>query len=45
MTKILEEMLSKVPDDFDKSEGSFFYDLLKPVADVLEDSSKLDLFW
>ena len=41
MTKILKEMLSKVPDDFDKSEGSFFYDLLKPVADVLEDSRSI----
>ncbi|MFR5264448.1 baseplate J/gp47 family protein [Clostridium sp.] len=38
---ILDDMLSKISDEFDKSEGSFFYDLLKPVADKLEEAYKL----
>ncbi|ADQ06520.1 Baseplate J family protein [Caldicellulosiruptor hydrothermalis 108] len=29
---ILERMLSKIPDNIDKSEGSFIYDALAPVA-------------
>ena len=38
---ILDDMLSKISDEFDKSEGSFFYDLFKPVADKLEETYKL----
>ena len=29
---ILDEMLSKIPDDFDKREGSIIFDALSPVA-------------
>jgi uncharacterized phage protein gp47/JayE len=30
--KILQRMLSKIPDDIDKSEGSYIWDALAPVA-------------
>lgn len=35
--KILNRMLENVQGQFDKSEGSFFYDALKPMAIELED--------
>ena len=31
--EILDEMLTGVPDEYDTSEGSFFYDLLYPVSE------------
>ena len=33
---IQERMLSNISDEYDKSEGSFFYDVIKPVAIELE---------
>lgn len=30
--EILENMLERIPDNYDTSTGSFFSDLLKPVA-------------
>jgi len=30
--EILQRMLSQIPDEYDKSEGSFFYDALAPAA-------------
>lgn len=37
---IQERMLSNIDDSYDKSEGSFFYDALKPVAIELENTDK-----
>ena len=34
--EILSRLLSEIPDEFDKSAGSFFYDAQKPVAMELE---------
>ena len=33
LEEIIEYMLSSVPDEYDISVGSFFYDLLYPVAE------------
>lgn len=35
MDSILTAMLSRIPDEYDTSEGSIFYDALAPVADEL----------
>ena len=35
LNEILEDMLSSVPDDYDVSAGSFFYDLLYPVSEQI----------
>ena len=32
VNEILDDLLEQVPDEYDTSEGSFFYDLLYPVA-------------
>ena len=39
-TEILEQLLSMVPDSYDTSAGSFFYDLLYPVAEYLNNLSE-----
>lgn len=38
--EILEQLLSLVPDNYDISAGSFFYDLLYPVAEYLNNLSE-----
>jgi len=35
--EILQQLLNNIPNEFDKSVGSFFYDALMPVAIELED--------
>ena len=35
LDEIIEYMLSSVPDEYDVSVGSFFYDLLYPVAEQI----------
>ena len=35
LSEIFEYMLAGVPDDYDISAGSFFYDLLYPVAEQI----------
>lgn len=35
LNEILEDILSSVPDDYDVSAGSFFYDLLYPVSEQI----------
>ncbi len=36
VTEILDDLLKQVPDEYDTSEGSFFYDLLYPVASEIQ---------
>lgn len=38
---ILARMLSNIDDEYDKTEGSFFYDATKPTAIELEEASKV----
>ena len=38
--EILEQLLSLVPENYDTSAGSFFYDLLYPVAEYLNNLSE-----
>lgn len=33
--EILSQLLSEISDEFDKSVGSFFYDIDKPISDKL----------
>lgn len=40
-TRFLSEMLSALPDDYDKTEGGLFFDLLAPVAWEFEYLSEL----
>lgn len=35
LDEIIEYMLSSVPEEYDISVGSFFYDLLYPVAEQI----------
>jgi uncharacterized phage protein gp47/JayE len=39
---IQERMLSNISNEYDKTEGSFFYDVIKPVAIELENKYKKD---
>ena len=33
--EILSQLLSEISDEFDKSVGSFFYDIDKPISDKI----------
>lgn len=44
VTDILDDLLEQVPDGYDISEGSFFYDLLYPVAcEIMTLHNKIDI--